>query len=421
MIPLDGFPRQGSRRPDGYHLVRLNDGSYAYRKDSYPSVDVVDGLGKVSDAVNTGLDALLKGDGEVSAGKSIDVSGLGKVSDAVNTGLDAALKGDGSVGAGNRLFGDHEDDLASQQQDDPSASNLGQAVRPIESNLYMGEGSPTFYIDDSGKLTTTEREAAKTWDEFHGTHIAPPIARGVGDSVNRLLPWEHPLVGNVTGGLAAAATNPLEWVPGEGFVSAYQVRHQIADLPYHAGQYALGQLPGREYPQRHYPPNPYSPQPGGLVLNDQGIPVAAQNPGPVPMPSYVLDSSGRPPETTFEHSVVWPALGVVDAIFPVTGGIALAKGSRGAESPPAGGPPGTGRTVRTQPGQPPQPVFTHTDSITGEPVYTAGSPPPSQSSPGSSRGVYTYIDQDGNRLYLTDAPPPGTPSTGGDYYPGIPR
>ena len=408
LIHLPGLPGQGEYPPEGYHLTRLNDGSYAYRRDSYPALEAV-------------TDALTS-DGEVGAGNRIDVSGLGTVSDGVNTALDAVVKGDGGVGAGNRLFGDHEDDLLMQQKDDPSASNLGQAARPvmpIASHLYMGEGSPNFYIDDSGKLTTTERETAKRWDEFHGTHIAPPIAGGVGDSVNRLLPWEHPLVGNVAGDLAAASTNPLEWIPGEGFVTAYQMQHGIKDLPYHAGQYALGQLPGRQYPPRNYPANPYSPQPGEVVLNDQGIPVAVQNDGAVPRPSYVLDPTERERQTTFEHSVVWPAVGLADAILPAAGGIAIVKGRNAPDAPPAGGLPGSSRNVRAQPGQPRQPVYSHTDPATGEPVFTVGSPPPGQQPPGSSTRGYTYIDQDGNRLYLTDAPPPGRPSTGGDYYPGF--
>ena len=345
-IPLDGLPRQGTRPPDGYHLVRLNDGSYVYRR------------ARPFSAVR-----------------------------------DAA-----------------EDWLASRPE--------GQQV-PLQTHLYMGEGSPHFYLDESRNLTTTERETAERWDEFHGTHISPVIAGGVGDSINRITPWEHPLAGNVAGELAAAATNPLEWIPGEGFVTAYQMLPEIAQLPRHAGQYALGQLPGQQYPQSHYPPDPYAPQPGGLVLNDQGIPVAVQNTGAAPRPSYVVDPTGQRSGVTFEDSVVWPAVAAADALLPTAAGVAIVRSRNAPEAPPAGGPPGSSRSVRAQPGQPRQPVYSYTDPATGEPVFTAGSPPPSQSSAGSSTGVYTYIDQDGNRLYLTDAPQPGTPSTGGDYYPGF--
>ena len=153
-IPLDGFPPQGSRPPDGYHLERLNDGSYVYRRDRPFSA----------------------------------------VRDAANDWIDSRPE--------------------------------GQPV-PLQTNLYMGEGSPNFYIDESGNLTTAERETAKRWSDFHEKYIEPPVKEGVGDTVNRLLPWEHPLVGNVVGGLAAAGTNPLEHIAGEGLASAIVMREEI--------------------------------------------------------------------------------------------------------------------------------------------------------------------------------------------------
>ena len=78
VIHLPGLPREGVEPPEGYHLVRLNDGSYAYQQDRP----------------------------------------FRAVRDAAEDWLDSRPE--------------------------------GQQV-PLQTHLYMGEGSPNFYIDESGQ------------------------------------------------------------------------------------------------------------------------------------------------------------------------------------------------------------------------------------------------------------------------------
>ena len=234
--------------------------------------------------------------------------------------------------------------------------------------------------------------------------------------------------------LVGAGLHPLEHVPGEGLagvVTSSEVQQGIVDIP----GATIGLIQGEQdrYIIRGYRPDPAA---NDLVPNKDGIPVPFSSLTNAERRdlgySYTVDAPPAaavpPPGSTgiiqapsLEHNVIYPALSALDAVAVVGVVPAAVKAGKSPSAPPPGGPPGSGEYVRTQPGQPPQRVFSHFDSVTGEPVYTVGSPPPSSSteSPGSSSTVYTYIDQDGNRLYLTEAPPPGPPTTGGDYYPGF--